>query len=231
MMPRLELAKNKEKALKKSEEYYNALRTNIQLSGENIKVIAVTSVQSGEGKSTTSTNLAIAFARSGYNTLLIDADIRNSVKSGVFKTRDKITGLTDYLAGAADLSNGLCDTNVENLFVIEAGQISPNPTALLQSKNFGMMIDILRNHYDYIIIDTPPIGIVIDAAIIAQKCDASALVVESGNVKRKALQKAKGQLEQTGTPFLGVILNKYDTQLEKYGSYGNYGDYGNYGKK
>ncbi|BBD23453.1 tyrosine-protein kinase [Streptococcus constellatus] len=230
-MPRLELAKNKEKALKKSEEYYNALRTNIQLSGENIKVIAVTSAQSGEGKSTTSTNLAIAFARSGYNTLLIDADLRNSVMSGVFKTRDKITGLTDYLAGAADLSNGLCDTNVENLFVIEAGQISPNPTALLQSKSFGMMVAILRNHYDYIIIDTPPIGIVIDAAIIAQKCDASALVVESGNVKRKALQKAKEQLEQTGTPFLGVILNKYDTQLEKYGSYGNYGDYGNYGKK
>lgn len=231
MMPRLELAKNKEKALKKSEEYYNALRTNIQLSGENIKVIAVTSVQSDEGKSTTSTNLAIAFARSGYNTLLIDADIRNSIMSGIFKTRDKITGLTDYLAGAADLSNGLCDTNVENLFVIEAGQISPNPTALLQSRNFGMMVGILRNHYDYIIIDTPPIGIVIDAVIIAQKCDASALVVESGNVKRKALQKAKEQLEQTGTPFLGVILNKYDTQLEKYGSYGNYGDYGNYGKK
>ncbi|WP_150202589.1 tyrosine-protein kinase [Streptococcus constellatus] len=230
-MPRLELAKNKEKALKKSEEYYNALRTNIQLSGENIKVIAVTSVQSGEGKSTTSTNLAIAFARSGYNTLLIDADIRNSIMSGIFKTRDKITGLTDYLAGAADLSNGLCDTNVENLFVIEAGQISPNPTALLQSRNFGMMVGILRNHYDYIIIDTPPIGIVIDAVIVAQKCDASALVVESGNVKRKALQKAKEQLEQTGTPFLGVILNKYDTQLEKYGSYGNYGDYGNYSKK
>lgn len=230
-MPRLELAKNKEKALKKSEEYYNALRTNIKLSGENIKVIAVTSVQSDEGKSTTSTNLAIAFARSGYNTLLIDADIRNSIMSGIFKTRDKITGLTDYLAGAADLSNGLCDTNVENLFVIEAGQISPNPTALLQSRNFGMMVGILRNHYDYIIIDTPPIGIVIDAVIIAQKCDASALVVESGNVKRKALQKAKEQLEQTGTPFLGVILNKYDTQLEKYGSYGNYGDYGNYGKK
>ena len=231
IMPSLELAKNKEKTIKKTEEYYNALRTNIQLSGDNIKVIAVTSVQSGEGKSTTSTNLAIAFARSGYNTLLIDADIRNSVMSGIFKTRDKITGLTDYLAGATDLSNGLCETNIDNLFVIEAGQVSPNPTALLQSKNFGIMIDILRNHYDYIVVDTPPIGLVIDAAIIAQKCDASVLVVESGNVKRKTLQKAKEQLEQTGTPFLGVILNKYDTQLEKYGSYGNYGNYGNYGKK
>ena len=93
------------------------------------------------------------------------------------------------------------------------------------------MIDILRNHYIYIVVDTPPIGLVIDAAIIAQKCDASVLVVESGNVKRKTLQKAKEQLEQTRTPFLGVILNKYDTQLEKYGSYGNYGNDGNYGKK
>ena len=230
-MAKLELSQQKLNSVKKAEEYYNALRTNIQLSGNNLKVIAVTSVDPSEGKSTTSTNIAWAFARAGYKTLLIDADIRNSVMSGVFKSREKITGLTDYLAGTQDLSNGLCETNVENLFVIEAGQISPNPTALLQSKNFGMMIDILRNHYDYIIIDTPPIGIVIDAAIIAQKCDASALVVESGNVKRKALQKAKGQLEQTGTPFLGVILNKYDTQLEKYGSYGNYGDYGNYGKK
>ena len=230
-MAKLELAQQKIEFVIKVEEYYNALRTNIQLSGNNLKVIAVTSVDPSEGKSTTATNVAWAFAHAGYKTLLIDADIRNSVMHGIFKSREKITGLTDYLAGTQDLSNGLCETNVENLFVIEAGQISPNPTALLQSKNFGMMIDILRNHYDYIIIDTPPIGIVIDAAIIAQKCDASALVVESGNVKRKALQKAKEQLEQTGTPFLGVILNKYDTRLEKYGSYGNYGDYGNYGKK
>lgn len=230
-MPSLELVKSKIRELRKSEEYYNALRTNVQLSGDNIKVIAITSVQPGEGKSTTSINLAIAFARSGYNTLLIDADIRNSTMSGAFKARNKITGLTDYLAGAADLSNGLCETNIEKLFVIEAGQNSPNPTALLQSKNFEMMIDILRNHYDYIIIDTPPIGLVIDAAIITQKCDASLLVVEAGNVKRKALQKAKEQLEQTATPFLGVVLNKYDVQLDKYGSYGNYGDYGNYGKK
>ena len=101
-MPSLELVKSKIRELRKSEEYYNALRTNVQLSGDNIKVIAITSVQPGEGKSTTSTNLAIAFARSGYNTLLIDADIRNSTMSGAFKARNKITGLTDYLAGAAD---------------------------------------------------------------------------------------------------------------------------------
>ena len=228
-MPRLELAKNKEKALKKSEEYYNALRTNIQLSGENIKVIAVTSVQSGEGKSTTSTNLAIAFARSGYNTLLIDADIRNSVMSGVFKSREKITGLTDYLSGTKDLSHGLCETNVENLFVIQSGAVSPNPTALLQSEKFEAMIETLRKYFDYIIVDTAPIGVVIDAAIIVQKCDASILVAEASATKRREVQKAKDQLEQTGTPFLGVILNKFNIHLEKYGTYGTYGGYGNYG--
>ena len=112
-----------------------------------------------------------------------------------------------------------------------AGQVSPNPTGLLQSKNFEVIIEALRNHYDYIIVDTPPIGMVIDAAIIAQRCDGSLIVTAAGAVSRKAVQKAKEQLEQTGTPFLGVVLNKFDIQLEKYGSYGNYGNYGNYGKK
>ena len=209
-MPVLELSTKKKNSIQRTEEYYNALRTNIQLSGEDIKIVSLTSVQPNEGKSTTSTNLAIAFARAGYKTLLIDADIRNSVMSGVFKSSAKITGLTDYLAGKTDLSQGLCETDVKNLFVIESGQSSPNPTALLQSKNFDAMMNILRRYYDYVIVDTPPIGLVIDAAIISQKCDASILVAESGSVKRKALQKAKEQLEQTGTPFLGVILNKYD---------------------
>ena len=230
-MPVLELSTKKKNSIQRTEEYYNALRTNIQLSGEDIKIVSLTSVQPNEGKSTTSTNLAIAFARAGYKTLLIDADIRNSVMSGVFKSSAKITGLTDYLAGKTDLSQGLCETDVKNLFVIESGQSSPNPTALLQSKNFDIMMNILRRYYDYVIVDTPPVGLVIDAAIISQKCDASILVAESGSVKRKALQKAKEQLEQTGTPFLGVILNKYDVSGDRYGAYGAYGNYGNYGKK
>ena len=230
-MPVLELSTKKKNSIQRTEEYYNALRTNIQLSGENIKIVSLTSVHPNEGKSTTSTNLAIAFARAGYKTLLIDADIRNSVMSGVFKSSAKITGLTDYLSGKTDLSQGLCETDVKNLFVIESGQSSPNPIALLQSKNFDIMMNILRRYYDYVIVDTPPIGLVIDAAIISQKCDASILVAESGSVKRKALQKAKEQLEQTSTPFLGVILNKYDVSNDRYGAYGAYGNYGNYGKK
>ena len=225
-MPTLEIAQKKINLAKKAEEYYNALRTNIQLSGNNLQVISITSVKPGEGKSTTSTNIAWAFARAGYKTLLVDADIRNSVMSGVFKSREKITGLTEFLSGTTDLSHGLCDTNVENLFVIQAGAISPNPTALLQSENFSTMIDTLRKYFDYIIVDTAPIGMVIDAAIITQKCDASVLVTAAGEANRKDVQKAKDQLEQTNKPFLGVVLNKFNTSAEKYGSYGEYGSYG-----
>ena len=230
-MPTLEIAQKKLEFIKKTEEYYNALCTNIQLSGDKLKVISVTSVNPGEGKSTTSINIAWSFARAGYKTLLIDGDIRNSVMSGVFKSREKITGLTEFLSGTTDLSHGLCDTNIENLFVVQSGSVSPNPTALLQSKNFNDMIETLRKYFDYIIVDTAPIGFVIDAAIITQKCDASILVVEAGGAKRREVQKAKSQLDQTGKPFLGVVLNKFNVQREKYGFYGGYGSYGNYGKK
>ena len=233
-MATLEIAQKRLVFAKRAEEHYNALRTNIQLSGNNLKVISVSSVKPGEGKSTTSTNIALAFARAGYKTLLVDADIRNSVMSGVFKSREKITGLTDFLSGTTDLSHGLCDTNVDNLFVIQAGPISPNPTALLQSENFDTMIETLRKYFDYVIVDTAPIGMVIDAAIIAQRCDASILVTAAGETKRRDVLKAKEQLEQTGVPFLGVVLNKFNTTVERYGAYGgygSYGSYGNYGKK
>ena len=230
-MPTLAIAQKRLDFAKKAEEHYNALRTNIQLSGDDLKVLSISSVKPGEGKSTTSTNIAWAFARAGYKTLLVDADIRNSVMSGVFKSREKITGLTDFLAGTADLSNGLCDTNVENLFVIQAGPVSPNPTALLQSENFATMIDTLRKYFDYVIVDTAPIGMVIDATIITQKCDASILVTAVGETKRRDVLKAKEQLEQTGIPCLGVVLNKFNTEVGKYGAYGVYGSYGVYGKK
>ncbi|HHA8420500.1 TPA: polysaccharide biosynthesis tyrosine autokinase CpsD [Streptococcus pneumoniae] len=225
-MPTLEIAQKKLEFIKKVEEYYNALCTNIQLSGDKLKVISVTSVNPGEGKTTTSVNIARSFAHAGYKTLLIDGDTRNSVISGFFKSREKITGLTEFLSGTADLSHGLCDTNIENLFVIQSGSVSPNPTALLQSKNFNDMIETLRKYFDYIIVDTPPIGIVIDAAIITQKCDASILVTATGEANKRDVQKVKQQLEQTGKLFLGVVLNKLDISVDKYGVYGSYGNYG-----
>ena len=228
-MPQLELVRAKAQMVKTLEEYYNAIRTNIQFSGRNLKVITLTSAQSGEGKSTTATNLAISFARAGFRTLLIDADTRNSVMSGTFKSNERYQGLTSFLSGNAELSDVICDTSIDNLMIIPAGQVPPNPTSLIQNDNFKAMIETVRGLYDYVIIDTPPLGLVIDAAILAHHSDASLLVVKAGADKRRTVTKLKEQLEQSGSVFLGVILNKYDIHLDKYGSYGSYGGYGSYG--
>lgn len=228
-MPQLELVRAKAQMVKSMEEYYNSIRTNIQFSGRNLKVIALTSAQPGEGKSTTSVNLAISFARAGFRTLLIDADTRNSVMSGTFKSKERYQGLTSFLSGNSELSDVICDTSIDNLMIIPAGQVPPNPTSLIQNDNFKAMIEIVRGLYDYVIIDTPPLGLVIDAAILAHYSDASLLVVKAGADKRRTVTKLKEQLEQSGSVFLGVILNKYDIHLDKYGSYGSYGGYGSYG--
>ena len=228
-MPQLELVRAKAQMVKSMEEYYNSIRTNIQFSGRDLKVITLTSAQSGEGKSTTSVNLAISFARAGFRTLLIDADTRNSVMSGTFKSNERYQGLTSFLSGNAELSDVICDTSIDNLMIIPAGQVPPNPTSLIQNDNFKSMIETVRGLYDYVIIDTPPLGLVIDAAILAHHSDASLLVVKAGADKRRTITKLKEQLEQSGSVFLGVILNKVDNTVDRYGSYGGYGAYGNYG--
>lgn len=228
-MPQLELVRAKAQMVKSMEEYYNSIRTNIQFSGRDLKVITLTSAQPGEGKSTTSVNLAISFARAGFRTLLIDADTRNSVMSGTFKSKERYQGLTSFLSGNAELSDVICDTSIDNLMILPAGQVPPNPTSLIQNDNFKSMIETVRGLYDYVIIDTPPLGLVIDAAILAHHSDASLLVVKAGADKRRTVTKLKEQLEQSGSVFLGVILNKYDIHLDKYGSYGSYGGYGSYG--
>lgn len=228
-MPQLELVRAKAQMIKSLEEYYNSIRTNIQFSGRDLKVITLTSAQAGEGKSTTAKNLAISFAKAGFRTLLIDADTRNSVMSGTFKSNERYQGLTSFLSGNAELSDVICDTSIDNLMIIPAGQVPPNPTSLIQNDNYKRMIETVRGLYDYVIIDTPPLGFVVDAAIIAHSSDASLLVVKAGADKRRTITKLKEQLEQSGSVFLGVILNKYDIHLDKYGSYGSYGGYGSYG--
>ena len=229
-MPLLKLVKSKVDFTKKTEEYYNAIRTNIQFSGAQIKVIAISSVEAGEGKSTTSVNLAISFASVGLRTLLIDADTRNSVLSGTFKSNEPYKGLSNFLSGNADLNETICQTDISGLDVIASGPVAPNPTSLLQNDNFRHLMEVARSRYDYVIIDTPPIGLVIDAVIIAHQADASLLVTAAGKIKRRFVTKAVEQLEQSGSQFLGVVLNKVDMTVDKYGSYG-YGSYGEYGKK
>lgn len=233
-MKKIDILYNKQIINKDLTEYYNALATNIQFLGKDIKKIVISSVRENEGKSTVSVNLAKALAELGLKVLLIDADTRNSVMIARFKADGKIEGLTSYLSGVTGIENVLYETDVQNLTILPSGKVPPNPTNLLQNKNFDIMLSAFEKYYDYIIVDAPPIGAVIDAAIICKKCDGSILVVESGSIKRKFVKKAKEQLEQSGSKFLGVILNKVDMKTisyGEYGAYGSYGNYGNYGKK
>ena len=125
----------------------------------------------------------------------------------------------------------VCRTDITGLDVISSGPIPPNPTSLLQNENFTHLLDVARSQYDYVIIDTPPIGLVIDAVIVAHQADASLLVTAAGKIKRRFVTKAVEQLTQSGSQFLGVVLNKVDMTVDKYGTYGSYGSYGDYGKK
>ena len=201
----------------KVEEYYNKIRTNIQFSGPNIKVIVITSVQENEGKSLVSLNLAISFAKLEKRVLL-----RNSVMAARIKFNRKIEGFTSYLSGQTRIEDNIYETEIENLHIIPSGKYSPNPTNLLQNNRVDLALEVFREFYDIIIIDTAPIGLVIDAALLAQKADASILVVESGRIPKKLVRKAKRDLEQTNTKFLGIILNKVNEKELGYGDYGGY---------
>lgn len=212
-------------------EAYKSLRTNLQFCGEDKKVIAITSCTPNEGKTSVAMNLAISLADAGKKVLLIDADLRKSVLVGRTKVRGMSKGLTHYLSRQASLIDVICSTNVPNFHMIFAGPVPPNPAELLGGKLFKEMIKSLRKIYDYILIDTPPLDSVIDSVVVAEECDGSVLVIESGVISYRFAQEVKGQLEKSNCPILGVILNKVD--MSKQGYYGKYYGkyYGEYGEK
>lgn len=204
----------------RSNEAYKTLRTNIEFSGAENKVIVLTSSTPNEGKSTVSLGLAMALAEGGKKVLFIDADLRKSVLQGRHKVTEEVKGLTHYLSGQTTRDNVIYQTQVHNLNMIFAGVVPPNPSELLGNSRFEKLIADAKSEYDYVIIDAPPLGSVIDAAVISKVCDASVLVVASRVVSYKFVRTVKEQLEKTGCPILGVVLNKVDMDKNKY--YGKY---------
>lgn len=213
-----------------AEESYKSLRTNLQFCGEDKKVIAITSCTLNEGKSSVTLNLAISLADAGKKVLLVDADLRKSVLLGRIRVTESVKGLTHFLSRQAQLIDVICNTSVPNLSIIFAGPVPPNPAELLGSKYFKELLKSARKVYDYILVDTPPLGSVIDSAIIAEECDGSMMVIESGVISYRFAQEVKEQLAKSNCPILGVVLNKVDMAKQGYGKYyGKYGKYGNYG--
>lgn len=219
-------------------ESYKSLRTNLFFCGEDKKIIAVTSCTPNEGKTNVSFYLSVSLAQAGKRVLLINADLRKPVHLEKIQVEGELKGLSHYLSQQASLSSIVYNTNIPKFHMIHSGAVPPNPTELLGSTYFKQLLDSLREVYDYVIIDTPPLGSVIDGAVIAEECDGSILVIESGVISYRFAQEVKEQLEKCDCPILGVVLNKVDMNKnhyygkyygKHYGKY--YGKYGEYGKE
>lgn len=213
-MLKIEL-ENKELSYEIKEEL-KTLRTNIQLAGDSKKVILCTSCIAGEGKSNTTLNLARSMAELDKTVLLVDADLRKSVlKKRVISGQFEM-GLADYLAGNAILTDVFYQTEQPGVYVIPAGKVPPNPSELLSGERMVRMLDSAREQFDYVFIDSSPLGLVVDASIIAQHSDAVILLVAAGEISYHFVQEVVKKLRATKCPILGVVLNKVVAKKGKY---------------
>lgn len=207
------------------QEAFSTLRSNIGFhkSDKKIKKLVVASYKSGEGKTTTAINLAINYAQSGQKTLLIDTDLRKPSESKIHGL-EIVSGFSKVILEGFALEEVVRSTNIENLFYIASGQKHIDPTGYFASEHFDDFLNQAQNVYDFIIMDTPPLGSVIDAAIIASKADAAVMVVSTGRINLSGINRAKEQLQKADVNLIGIILNKvkkseYRKYFEIYGSY------------
>jgi tyrosine-protein kinase Etk/Wzc len=197
-------------------EAYRALRTSITFAGvgRNTQALVVTSAMPGDGKSTSSSNLAIAFTQQGLRTLLIDADLRRGLLHKVFDMPQD-PGLTHVLMGRAALDDAIRDTGVgpadTPLHFLPAGVFPPNPAELLGSERMRVLVADLRKRYDILVFDAPPLNLVTDASVLGTITDATLLVARAGVTDRRALHHAAAQLHQLGSSVSGIVLNDFDS--------------------
>ena len=197
-------------------EAYRTLRTNIQYSSFDgkYKVIVVSSAEPGEGKSTTSGNLALALAQGGNKVLLMDCDMRKPSIHKSFKISN-IAGLSDLLLNINTTEEVMNKFN-DNLTIIPSGSIPPNPSEMLDSKSMELFLQEMRGKFDYIIIDTPPLQAVTDAQILSAKVDGTLLVVKADKTKRDSVKNAVNLIKTVNGTVIGTVLNSVDKSKNKY---------------
>ncbi|WP_053360981.1 CpsD/CapB family tyrosine-protein kinase [Bacillus sp. FJAT-27251] len=205
-------------------EQYRTIRTNIEFSSvdEEIKTIMVTSAGPGEGKSTTSANLAVVFAQQEKRVLIVDADLRKPTTHYTFNQTNTF-GLTTVLAGQMALKDAVNSTDVENLDVLTSGPIAPNPAELMGSKSMDRFLHEVKESYEVVIFDTPPILAVTDAQVLANKVDGTVMVLYSGRTEMEEATRAKDLLKSAKGKLLGAVLNHKKLENSDYYYY--------YGKK
>lgn len=210
-------------------EAVNMLCTNLSFSGEQVKRVMITSCHASEGKSYLSMNILRTMAKLGRRVVMVDCDLRRSTilqHYGIqFANSGSPLGLTHLLAGMAEESDVIYETDIPGAFMIPAGKHVTNSLPLLNSERFRTLMQNLREQFDYTIVDAPPLGMVIDAAQIAKYCDGTLLVVGYNTVRRQEIIDVKAQIDQTGCPILGAVVNMmaYDSFLSrKYAYKSNY---------
>ncbi len=189
-------------------EAYRTIRTNLQFAGVDkpMKSIVVTSAVQNAGKSTVISSLGVVMAQAGHKVVILDCDFRNPTIHKIFSLHNK--GVTNYLAGSMDYHTLIQKVDTENLDILVSGPVAPNPSELLSSKKMAELLNSLRKEYDYVLIDTPPVLPVTDAAALSPKVDGVILVVPSGEATVSSLKLAKNRLRLAGANIVGCILNK-----------------------
>ncbi len=220
-------------------EALNTLATNISYCGENIRVIEITSRYAGEGKSFISVNLLRTFASLGKNVVLLDMDLRRSAIAARYQLQydvEKPMGLAQYLAGMAEVTDIIYESNYEGAYLIPVGREVSNSLQLLASKRMQDLVTFLSENFDVVLLDTPPAGAIVDAIEVAKYCDGMVLVVSYNRGHRREISELAREIKRTGCQLLGVVLNnvqfksysnrKYYYRSERY--YGYYRDKGYY---
>jgi len=211
-------------------EAYRIIRTNLAFGtiDSSIKVIQVTSAVKGEGKTTTAANLAVSLASGGVRTLLVDADMRRPTLHRILTLERLDIGLSDALTNGKSWQSAVVPTSIPNLFFMNAGPIPSNPAELLSSKRMRPFIDELKEHYDMIIFDSPPVISVADSAIIATRVDGTIMVSRSGFIPRHLCLQAKAALESVNAKLIGCVLNSVHTDHQPYYYRDYHRQYGRY---
>jgi capsular exopolysaccharide synthesis family protein len=201
-------------------EAYRALRTNVTFVGAEkpIQLLVVTSPGPAEGKSTTAANLALMLSRGGSRTLLIDADLRRPGLHRAFGLVQE-PGLTDILVSKADVREAVRPGVAENLDLLPAGLLPPNPAELLGSQAMQQLLSTLRHEYTYILLDTPPTLPVTDATVAAAAADAAIVVMRSGETEEAAARRTIDQLARVRTRIAGIVLNGVSKRYDQHYSY------------
>lgn len=198
-------------------EQFRVARTNINFSmpdGE-LKTLLITSSMPGEGKSTTAANLAYLFAQEGKRVILIDSDMRKPTVHYTFHLTNTI-GLSNVLTKKVSVTDAINETDLENLQIITSGPIPPNPAELLTASSMDVMITTLKEAYDLIIFDAPPVLSVTDSQILANKSDGTVLVISAGDTDKVSALKAKELLLASKAKIIGTVLNNFKLEKDHY---------------